>query len=141
MTPLFAKHFKVQEFVPEEVYRELGNMSMLLIDSRMVKTADAIREYFGVPMNINDWCFGGNIQYRGYRPLYSCVGAKWSQHKFGRALDIVSRIPASEIRKAILDNQEDFPFVSAMEDDVNWLHVDCRNIDYKNGIYLFKDKL
>jgi hypothetical protein len=138
MVPLFAKHFKVQEFVPEAVYCELGDMSMILIDSRMVRTADAIREYFGVPMNINDWHFGGGNQYRGYRTSGCRVGAKWSQHKFGRALDIVSRIPASEMRKAILDNQEDFPFISAMEDGVDWLHVDCRNVDRKGNIYLFK---
>lgn len=68
-----------------------------------------------------------------------------SQHRYGRALDLIPmRAPAETIRQAIIEDLEmvrddDGTFlVTAMEADVSWLHIDCRNHDVaRYGIKLF----
>ena len=123
------KHFKPEEYVPPEIYKELGDKSILLIDYRILKTDDAIREHFGKPVLINNWHTGGNRIYSGFRPEYVLFGAKYSQHRYGRASDkIIPGLDINEVRKEILQNQKHFPYITVMEDDVNWLHTDCRCI-------------
>lgn len=122
------KHFSPQEYVPPEIHASLGDKSILLIDDRILKTDDAIREFFNVPVTINNWHTGGPRKYSGFRP-HDCkdVGALWSQHRFGRASDkLLTGIDAATARRAILDNRKYFPFITCMEDAVTWLHTDCR---------------
>jgi hypothetical protein len=132
------KHFKIQEFVPPEVYAALGEKASLVMDNRMLITADTIREYFGKPVTINDWVFGGERVLSGFRAAGCKIGAAYSQHKFGRAFDIIIKeIPAEVARKEILSNRDVFKYITAMESGVSWLHVDCRPIT--DGIVLFND--
>jgi len=125
------KHFKVQEFVDKTTYSVRGDKSIALMDWRMLWTADAIREYFGKPMTINNWHVGGDRYWSGVRNPKSLNFSKYSQHTFGRALDFyIAGIDSSKIRKTILDNPQEgsFQYITTLEDfdGMSWVHIDCR---------------
>lgn len=105
----------------------------------MKEIIDLIREFFDVPIIVNNWKFGGSFENRGYRDPYTSVGAKLSQHKFCRAIDFHSPIiPATSIRKEILVNENLFPHIHRMERRVNWVHIDSHPDYIDKRIYLFK---
>jgi len=57
---------------------------------------------------------------KNYRPL--------SQHTYGRAVDIVSnKMPAQEMREHILKNRDKYPYITRMENNVTWLHIDIKD--------------
>lgn len=122
------KWFDVRELVPEETYLARGEDGCwILFDERLLITADALRDEFG-PMYVNNWHNGGSTHYRGFRPLDCAVGATYSQHRFGRALDCMFRDAAvNDVREFILEDPEKFPHITALEMNVTWLHFDLRN--------------
>ena len=134
------KFFQPYELVSEKTYTELKERPEKLwqiFDPRVLYTADKIREFYG-KMIANTWYWGGAHQYRGWRPLDCSVGARWSQHKFGRAIDLVSTETAvEEIRQDIKLRRKGhiFQYITCIEDGVDWLHFDVRN--YK-GLYIVK---
>ena len=141
-------HFRIEELVPAGTYRKLERVSnsrgdmerraLQLLDWRILYTIDCIREQLRIPLIVNDWYWGGEFQYRGWRPPACTVGAINSQHKFGRAIDFVSpRQEAEQIRLKILENNRLFPYITYMEDGTTWVHIDCRNADVKH-IHLFQ---
>jgi hypothetical protein len=133
-----AKHFKVWELVPPEVFKALGETAWLVMDGRIIQTIDALREAIGRPVIINTWHDGGSRTWAGFRPATCEIGAVWSQHKYGRAVDcIIPSIGAEAARKYVLDNSRLFPHITCIEDKVNWLHIDCRPID-NQGITLIQ---
>lgn len=132
------KYFKLQEFFPKEFYNEiypiLGNKMWQLMDNRVLQTADTLRSKYG-PMIVNDWLWRSDSyanQYRGYRPWNCKIGAGYSQHKFGRALDckfvkvdtkkIIDEIAYSEYGDFI-----EYKYITTVEIGVTWLHFDVRN--------------
>jgi hypothetical protein len=142
MIPQFIpKHFKIEELVSLPVFTDMGQSAFSLFDTRILITIDNIREYFGVPVIVNDWSTGGKFSLRGFRNDTDSVGAKYSQHRYGRAIDFdVKDMSADSVRKTILDNQNDerFQFINAMETGIDWVHIDCRNVyNAENGIVLF----
>ena len=137
-------HFKMQEVIPPEVFAERGMKSVELMDWRVLYTLDALWELFNqaagkrVSVIVNNWVFGGDIKYRGFRPPKCSIGANFSQHRFGRAADCVSPdVTASWMRQKLLENNRLFPYITYVEDDVEWLHFDVRASSFK-GIHLFK---
>lgn len=141
MTPYIPKHFVLQEWLPKDFYNQnkgLGDKLWLMFDDRILWTYDKLRKRYG-KIIINDWLWEGHNQYRGWRPFDCPVGAKLSQHKFGRAGDgIFEKFTAEEIRQDILKHQNDYDFqyISVIEGNVSWLHCDCRNIVPGKGIVL-----
>lgn len=137
------KHFKIYELIPKQEYYKYihrkGDKLWLMFDRRLLITLDVLRENFGT-LVINDWYWGGENQYRGWRPMDILLGSELSQHKFGRAVDFTPRkVTVNEVREYIRANQELYPYISAMEDEVNWCHIDTRNWDRsKQGILFFK---
>ena len=131
--------FEPWEFVPPAVLEAHGETRALMVmDYRMLKTADALRAHFGVPVTVNNYKWGGKNKYRGFRPANCTVGAQWSQHKYGRALDCtIHGITAQEARTEIVREAQHFPYITRMEDEVDWLHVDCMAV-VGSGIWLFK---
>ena len=126
--------FVTQEFVPPEVFKERGESAMQLLDSRIVATAYALRKKFG-PMVINNWHIGGEFTLRGFRPADTNTGAKWSQHKFGRAIDChFTKVSVEEVRLYILAYPAEFPYITCVELGVTWLHFDSRNHTLKQQI-------
>jgi len=135
------KYFSLKELVPEEFYHENKHRGDYLwticFDPRALWTADKLRERFG-SMTVNTWEWP-NIkkhQYRGYRPPSCTIGSKLSQHRYGRALDLIPRDIGSEIvRQEILKDPfcKDFQHITCLETDISWLHFDVRNWDKENN--------
>ena len=131
------KWFHVQELVPPDLYEQRGEAALVVMDYRMLKTADQIREFFMKPVTINNWAFGGERIYSGWRPFECQIGAKLSQHRFGRAIDFVVEGIAPEIvRSEIMGAATHFTYITTIEAGTpTWTHVDCRAIA-SNGIEL-----
>lgn len=147
-----AEHFKLQEYVPKHIYEKYGERAWEFIDSRLILTNDALRKKFG-KMIANTWHKQNLIEAYGYRQwsglrtaeayrndnprlsdfentiiMYRAHDASVSQHKYGRASDsLFIDTPVSEVRRYILANPNEFPFLNALEDDVSWGHNDVRN--------------
>ena len=131
------KYFLPQELVPPKIYSALGDKSLLVMDYRILKTIDVIREFFGKPVHINTWLWNKRgRKFSGFRPRWCNVGARYSQHRFGRATDcLIEDTPATVARGAIMEAQLHFPYITVLEDRVNWLHIDCRAVS-DHGIQL-----
>jgi hypothetical protein len=160
------KYFQPEEVFPKSIvrdhylvngFRSYTDLKIWrLIDSRITWTMDRIREHFGVSITVNDYLWGGMNQYRGYRPQYEIlnrnklcednkVEAEWSsltsQHCFGRAIDSIpgDGVTVEEIKEDIKKNSgaERYRHITAVEDCVTWLHIDCRMWDRTTSGILF----
>jgi hypothetical protein len=134
------KHFIIQELIPPEIYDQYGDKALKFLDPNMLRMWDGIRDFFGKIITINNWHIGGQFTLRGFRPPGCKIGALLSQHKFGRAGDgDIRDYTAGMAREVILKNQKapELQYISVIEDDVAWLHADCRNIK-ADEIILFK---
>ncbi len=125
-----------------------------LMDSRILWTLVEIRALFG-PIILNDYLWGGDYHGRGYRdPIalidHACfvkkgiIRAAWSsftsQHCLGNALDcIFKKILVSEVRQDIIQNseREAYKYITGIEKEVTWLHIDSRNHNGKPRFVLF----
>lgn len=130
------KFFQPYELVPEATYKLLKNRPWViwqLFDERVLYSADRIRKRYG-KMIANTWYLGGRHQYRGWRPARCTIGAVYSQHRFGRAIDLVPVEVTAEAIRQDIKNGENFRYITSIEDGVLWLHFDVRN--YKGLLVL-----
>lgn len=125
-----TRNFILQEFVDPDIYALLGDKCLALIDNRIIGIAQVLRDYFGVPVTINNWYEGGNYKESGLRKFLSNTGAQFSQHKFGRAIDMkLEDMDAEEVRKEVIRKWKMFRGygLTTMESGTpTWVHVDCR---------------
>lgn len=127
-----SKHFKIEEFVPSTLFALFGKKSWWFINPTMVAIADQLREDCGVPLVCNNWHTGGSFQNRGYRTPQTTVGARYSQHRLGNALDLSSSsMTPAQILQVIERNREKYVALglTTIEDlqfTPTWLHLDCR---------------
>ena len=130
-----CKYFKIKELVNPELLKTIPeNTLWSMFDDRLLKCADLIREKYGVcTVNSGSWvdC--------GFRAIDSKNGAKWSAHKFGRALDLHIRsielqyqgkksaktAQYNRVREQLL--AEDRFDCLNFENDISWLHIDTYN--------------
>lgn len=135
------QYFQLYELVPKKEYEERGERAWQLLDPRLLIIIDRLRFNFG-KMIANDWYWGGKNQYRVWRPDELEFSAEYSQHKYGRAADLIPiKNNAEDIRQYIINKplMSGFQDLTALELNVSWLHVDCRMWDKINkGLYLFK---
>lgn len=121
-----CKYFKLYELLPPSLY-ENEEEGWERFDERLLKTIDIIRELLGVPLIANSWKQGGTFTQRGLREQNSKTGSPKSQHKLGRALDVVSStMPAEEMRQKIAEHADELPYNIRIEAGVSWLHVDVK---------------
>ena len=117
------KYFQYFELMPSEEYKPYW---LILMDERILRTLDQIRMHYGKPVIVNNWHEGGQFSLRGFRPMTGKTGAKYSQHRFGRAVDFdVRGISAETVRNDIRKGY--FPEITCIEAGVNWVHIDVRN--------------
>lgn len=135
---MVSKYFKIQELVSEAVYKKYGEKSWEFIDTKLIKVLDLLREHFGKPITVNNWCFGGNLNQRGLRANKDelVVNKKdyyISQHCLGKAVDFnVKGMTAQEVYEEILKNKDKFYLISRIEnikDTPTWTHIDVANVD------------
>lgn len=139
-----SKDFFLQEFLPPEIFEMSPVAGIWFLDPRIIIIAQTIRDRFGKPVTINNWADGGAYKNSGFRDPLSDIGAMFSQHKFGRAIDIkIEGMESEEIRKDILKNYYTVfrPLgLSTMEADTpTWVHVDCRHTN-QDSLFIVKPK-
>jgi len=126
-----CKYFKIQELVPPDVYKDRGDKAWELLDDRLLRTLDMLRNRYG-PITVNNWSTDGNRQWSGLRTPGSPFYSPYSQHSFGRAADcLFKNHPAGFVRQEILYSPHEPPFelIGSIELGVTWLHFDVRNCD------------
>ncbi len=144
-----CKHFKITELVYPEIYNQYKNNQRLLwlaFDDRLLMTLDLLREKYG-SITINNWNAGGPRKESALRNMSTTTGAALSQHKFGRAADLIfSKITAEQVRqemkkegcfeKGYFDTEvaktSPFRMIHAVEwlekgKPISWFHFDIRN--------------
>ena len=140
------RYFGIKELVPKDFHNKYASMGkgsqflfQVVFDERLLRLIDKVREQFG-PMTICDWSWGGASQYRGFRPPDCSVGATLSQHRFGRAVDMIPKdVMPGEMRTYIIDNQNssNWKVVGGLEMDITWFHIDVRARTDDSKINLF----
>jgi len=124
-------YFVIQELVPPKVYEARGEKGWYLFDERILMTIDLLRERYG-QATINNWHIGGNREWSGLRTCDSPYYSPYSQHAFGRAVDVVFKDANAEyIRQEIINKPSlpAFKYITAIELGTSWLHVDCRCVE------------
>lgn len=127
-----SQHFNLEEFVPQNVFQQWGTNSIWFIDPKIIVLAEFIRTFFNKPITINNWTSGGQYNYSGFRDPDCPVGAKMSQHRFGRAIDVkVTGMTPQAVYGAILANKQVFmkaglTTMEAIADTPTWVHCDIR---------------
>lgn len=139
------KYFQPHELVPPDIYSELAGDPVKicrLFDNRALITLDRLRERYG-QITVNNWLWDGERTESGLRNPKTAIGARWSDHKFGRAFDcLFKKITAEQVRLDILADpfHPDFELITCLEMTVSgkpitWLHFATRNWDKAaNGI-------
>jgi len=142
-----SDNFDIREFVPLATYNRWREKSIWFIRPEIIRIAEAYKVFFkefyqadGVLVTVNNYLFGGQLQYRGYRPPDCVIGARESQHRFGAGFDcdftIIKngdrRTPSyTEVQKIILGHSKQFMEmgVTTIENTQytpTWLHTDIR---------------
>lgn len=128
-----SPHFRIEEFIPEQIYKTYGDKSIWFVDIRLIEGMEWLRTYFNASIIINTWHTGGTFQNRGFRSPQATVGARLSQHKFGRACDFnVSGLTVPQTYNAIVadwDTIRKHTFFTTLEDVADtptWIHIDGR---------------
>lgn len=137
-----SQNFHVEEFVPKSLVDRFGVevCARNFISQWQIDTAEAIRKYFGVPVTINDWKWGGRLHNRGTRSPYAKVGASYSQHKMKCALDFnVKGWSSDDVWNEIrwLKEVAVITTIEAKEFTPTWTHIDCRRTGL-NHIFIVK---
>jgi hypothetical protein len=127
-----TENFFLDEFIDPSTYAARGARSIELMDMRIILAVQYIRDHLG-PVTVNNWVNGGKRRLSGLRPHNTTTGARWSQHKYGRAIDmqVQGKTPA-EVHQFIMDNERLFiekqwiTTIEELEDTPTWTHIDCR---------------
>jgi hypothetical protein len=130
--------FTLAELVPPDIYAALGDRAWELLDPMALMSLQSIRNKFG-PIVVNNWRDGGAYKESGLRSATSATGAKFSQHRYGRAFDCKSTsVSPQEMCDFILKSRKDFPYITCIENPEatpTWLHFDTRN-HQRDGIWI-----
>ena len=140
------KYFALNEVVHPGAIQALGERAWTLMDERILRGADWLRELFG-PCTINGKFGGKGFTESGLRDPFTKTGAPFSQHKFGRALDLkFHNVTCKEVYDYIIRNPGDAREngITTVEDIAftnSWLHIDCRLLPEsfpENGVLVVK---
>ena len=147
-----CQYFHLVELLPEKFYNEniqkYKDNLWFLFDVRALMTLDRLRNRYG-KTHINNWKWKKpgekKDESRGLRLPDDPIGAKLSQHRFGRGFDPwFDRVTADEVREDLANHPEypTFGYITAIEDGAiakTWFHFDTRNWDrVRNGILIIK---
>lgn len=142
------KYFNIKELVSKEVYEKHGENSLAFLDEKALVMVDNVREILDTPLICNNWAKGGKRNQSGYREPESITGASMSQHKLGKAFDLIStKVAAKDLRAKLEENEDKLIHPIRVEkwDDngeISWLHVDIKPFTKGNSpkgkIYFFK---
>lgn len=138
------EHFTIKELVDKKTYEMFGERSLMFFQPNALKMLDGVREFLNVQIIVNDWAFGGNYQFSGYRAKWVEIGGTHSQHRLCSAFDLKPKgMTIVEAFNKIIFNKDNLlvNLITAIEDisfTPTWLHIDCRNIPDKDRILIVK---
>jgi hypothetical protein len=147
------KYFAAHEVVPPHIYKQRKNSSFLMMDERILKAADILREQFG-PAYINTYNlknspYGRGFKWSGLRDelfkkeMQGKKFSKFSDHFYGRALDLkFPKTSPKKVRKWIKLHKDFYvpdpknstlitiqEVITCVEEDTpTWVHISCRNV-------------
>lgn len=144
-----SKWFDIVEFVDKRTWRALNFKAACLIDPKIVRVCDLLREKSGKAVIVNNWFMnGGKYDSSGYRAPWDATGGKLSQHRRGCAADVkVSGLNPKSVFELVMDNRIEFEVcgLTTMEHldfTPTWNHLDTRpRVDgwhQKTGFLLVK---
>jgi len=113
------------------------NLALKLIDPTTIAALQQLRFYFDVPIIVNN----RRNKNRGYRSIFSSVGADYSMHRLNKAYDFnVKGLSSDIVYDRILENQEDILDMgwTTIENKAftkSWTHLDTR-ITNKDKIHI-----
>lgn len=123
-------HFFLDELIHPDFY-DGTKRPLLFLDRRIIEGLELLRKKIDVPFTVNNWASGGTRMFSGLRPCNAPIGAKYSQHKFGRAIDFVCRLSPAEVLEVIRKMEGELVQsgrVTRVEDvafTTTWNHIDC----------------
>ena len=127
-----TENFNLDEFIHPDYMRKFGKNALWFIDHRIVTIAQELRTDLGVPITINNYETGGQYKSSGLRVQSAKIGAKYSQHKYGRAIDCKFKgVTIQEAFDFLMHNQGKYfnlglTTIENIEHTPTWLHLDCR---------------
>ncbi len=137
------KYFNIKELVCPHVFKKHGERSWMFLSTLYLHTLLVLRtKILKVPLVCNTKM----LTQRGLRcNLCEIVKAKTdadivylSAHHLGIGGDLSSpQMTAQEMRRKIQMNEDLLPYPIRLEDDVNWLHIDCYDEDNSHKVTLF----
>lgn len=133
------KHFTIQELVAPNIYDDFGDKAWDMLDPKLLRALDKLREKFGA-ITVNNWRTGGPYKESGLREQSTKTGAPKSAHKRGMAADCKPfECTVHEVYAYILENPHEFPEIRRVENITHtptWLHIDT--VDHPGkGIKVF----
>jgi hypothetical protein len=138
------KHFQPYEIVDRITFEHMGDQALSLFNPEALQALDDLREYFGVPITVNNWHSGGLFEWRGFRTPEKAIelGAPQSRHAKGEAFDLdVQGMPAEEVRRIIIENKNHLLLqrITRLEAGKSWVHFDVMELPQGvHRIHLFK---
>ena len=138
-------HFRIEELVSKSLHEGRGDLAWELFDIATLRVIDELWEHFGVPVTINNWLWGADLENCGYRPASYYTRPSLSQHQFGKAFDLHFKgLDAEDVRREIIYRRKfsnKFLSIGGLETGVSWVHMDTRNTNrgqnVNGGIFLF----
>lgn len=132
------KNFDIKELVSKITFNKYGERAWQFYDQRILECLQYVRDFYGVPVTVNDWYKGGRFQYRGFdEGGFRKHG--YSQHNHGRAIDfIVMGISSNQVRNDLRSGKLKPPYPIWVEDKVGWNHWDVRASDKMETVYFFQ---
>lgn len=133
--------FSIEELVCPHTFIAWGERSWQFLGTDFLHTLLVIRrDILKVPMNVNNYKWGGSFDERGSRcNICSLVKDKSSKgisylsaHVLGEGCDFTTKeYTAEQCRQIIISKKELLPYPIRLEKDVTWCHMDV--YDYMNG--------
>jgi hypothetical protein len=132
------KYFTINELADPAIIAKHGEeATWAMLDTQILIAADYLREKFG-PISINGMYRGVRFTESGLRRSDTTTGAKFSQHKLGKALDLkFHNVDELVVYEWIMNNQaeayrmgirrvEDIAFTGRAGSG-GWLHIDSKD--------------
>ena len=130
------KYFKPVEYLPKEVHDFCGDLGMRYIDQKIPLIMDAIRDFFGKPITINNWNIGGDRNGSCLRLPSNKDYIQFSDHSYGRACDFVVEgvdsisVQLNIVKSITLSAQLKTLGLTSIEDGTEgWTHIGVSHLD------------
>lgn len=127
-----STHFKYHELFPKYMCEEMSALYLeQLIDPRILDILEEVRSDLGT-VYVNNWFWGGKMQYRGFRYPGSPFYSPGSAHSFGQAVDFnVKNMDVVAVHAHLLKYEDKYMSLglTRLESPVDaptWIHADVK---------------